>query len=48
MNKETPIKVAQPVATLLLAFCFLSIPSRIYFPNSMMIDGGSIDVFGCD
>ena len=39
MDKETLIKLAQPAATLLLAFCVLSIPSRIYFPNSMMIDG---------
>tara|TARA_B100001093_G_scaffold5289_1_gene5374 strand:+ start:454 stop:648 length:195 start_codon:yes stop_codon:yes gene_type:complete len=48
MDKETLIKLAQPAATLILALCVLSIPSRIYFPNSMMIDGGSIDVFGCD
>ena len=47
MDKETLIKLTQPVATLLVLSCVLSIPSRIYFPNSKYIERGSIDVSGC-
>ena len=48
MDKETLIKLSQPAATLLLAFCVLSIPSRIYFPDhmSVYVDGGGIGVDG--
>ena len=49
MDKETLIKLAQPAATLVLALCVLSIPSRIYFPYfpdqlDVFVNGGSIDV----
>ncbi len=49
MNKETLIKLAQPTATLVLALCVLSIPSRIYFPDhlNVHIDGGALGVDGC-
>ena len=46
MDKETLIKLAQPAATLLLALCVLSIPSRIYFPDNLdvYLNGGAIEV----
>ena len=46
MDKETLIKLAQPAATLVLALCVLSIPSRIYFPDNLdvYLDGGAIEV----
>ena len=49
MDKETLIKLSQPAATLVLALCVLSIPSRIYFPYfpdqlDVFVNGGSIDV----
>ena len=49
MDKETLIKLAQPAATLLLALCVLSIPSRIYFPSDLEVylGGGGISVDGC-
>ena len=46
MDKETLIKLAQPAATLVLALCVLSIPSRIYFPDNLEVylNGGAIEV----
>ena len=46
MDKETLIKLTQPVATLLVLSCVLSIPSRIYFPDNLdvYLNGGAIEV----
>lgn len=47
MDKETIIKLAQPAATALLAISVLTLPFTVKAANSVYVQGGYLEVFGC-
>ena len=49
MDKETLIKLAQPLATALLAISVLTLPITVKaYGDSVTIDGGYLTVIGCN
>ena len=47
MEKETLIKLTQSVATELLAISVLTLPFTVKAANSVYVQGGYLEVFGC-